>query len=78
MLLAEFEREDSPTYDALVFCDLTTGPNGEPLTYRARMDEVKQRYGPVHEVTRALEVARDDLAGCCERTLALVAAAQVS
>ena len=78
VLLAEFEREDSPTYDALVFCDLTTGPNGEPLTYRARMDEVKQRYGPVHEVTRALEVARDDLAGCCERTLALVAAAQVS
>jgi hypothetical protein len=78
VLLAEFEREDSPTYDALVFCDLTTGPDGEPLTYQARMDEIEQRYGPVHEVTRALELARADLAGCCERTLALVAAAQVS
>jgi HD domain len=78
VLLAEFEREDSPTYDALVSCDLTTGPDGEPLTYQARMDEIGQRYGPGHEVTRALEVARSDLAGCCERTLALVAAAQVS
>jgi hypothetical protein len=78
VLLAEFEREDSPTYDALVFCDLTTGPDGEPLTYQARMEEIERRYGPVHEVTRALEVARADLAGCCERTLALVAAAQVS
>jgi hypothetical protein len=77
-LLAEFEREDSPTYDALVFCDLTTGPDGEPLTYQARMSEIEQRYGPAHEVTRALGLARADLAGCCERTLALVAAAQVS
>jgi hypothetical protein len=78
VLLAEFEREDSPTYDALVLCDLTTGPDGEPLTYQARMDEIEQRYGPAHEVTRALELARADLAGCCERTLALVAATQVS
>ena len=78
VLLAEFEREDSPTYDALVFCDLTTGPDGEQLTYQARMDEIEQRYGPAHEVTRALDLARADLAGCCERTLALVAAAQVS
>jgi HD domain len=78
VLLAEFERQDSPTYDALVFCDLTTGPDGEQLTYQARMDEIEQRYGPVDEVTRALELARGDLAGCCERTLALVAAAQVS
>jgi hypothetical protein len=73
VLLAEFEREDSPTYDALVFCDLTTGPDGEPLTYQGRMDEIEHRYGPAHEVTRALELARADLAGCCERTLALVA-----
>jgi hypothetical protein len=78
VLVAEFGREDSPTYDALVFCDLTTGPDGEPLTYQARMDEIGQRYGPAHEVTRALDLARADLAGCCERTLALVAAAQVS
>ena len=78
VLLAEFEAEDSPTYDALVFCDLTVGPDGEPLAYQARIDEIKKRYGPGHEVTRALELSQSDLAGCCERTLSLVAAAQVS
>lgn len=77
-LLAEFSREGSPTYDALVFCDLTTGPDGEPLTYQARMYEIQQRYGAGHEVTRALELGRSDLAGCCERTLERIAAAQVS
>jgi hypothetical protein len=70
--------EDSPTYDALVFYDLTTGPEGGPLAYQARMDEVGQRYGPAHEVTRALELAASNLVGYCERTLALIAAAQVS
>jgi hypothetical protein len=78
VLLAEFEAEDSPTYDALVFCDLTVGPDGEPLTYQARIDEIKKRYGPGHEVTRALELSQADLADCCERTLSLIAAAQVS
>jgi hypothetical protein len=78
VLLAEFEAEDSPTYDALVFSDLAVGPDGEPLTYRARMDEIKTRYGPGHEVTQALELSWSDLAGCCERTLSLIAAAQVS
>ena len=78
VLLAEFEAEDSPTYDALVFCDLTVGPDGELLTYQVRIDEIMQRYGPGHEVTRALELSQSDLAGCCERTLSLVAAAQVS
>lgn len=70
VLLAEFERENSVTYDALVFCDLTTGPDGQSLTYLARMEEIQQRYGPNHEVTRAIELGRADLTGCCERTLA--------
>ena len=72
VLLAEFEREDSATYDALVFCDLTTGPDGESLTYMARIEEIQERYGPDHEVTRAIELGRADIAGCCERTLARV------
>ena len=37
MLVSEFPLEDSPTYDALVFCDMTTGPAGDPVTYTARM-----------------------------------------
>jgi hypothetical protein len=77
-LLAEFEREESPSYDALVFCDITTGPSGEPLTYQARMDEIQERYGPGHEVSRAVDLARSDLADCCERTLTRLGDARVS
>jgi hypothetical protein len=48
------------------------------LTCQARIDEIEERYGPAHEVTQALELARSDMADCCERTLALVVAAQVN
>jgi hypothetical protein len=72
-LLAEFEPEESATYDALVFCDMTTGPAGERVMFGDRMDEIGRRYGADHEVTRALELARADLTSCCERTLALLA-----
>ena len=40
VLLSEFESEDSPTYDALVFCDLTTGPRGERLSFDGKYSEV--------------------------------------
>ena len=68
-LLAEFDREESPTSDALVYCDMTTGPGGEAVGFVERMDEIEQRYGPGHEVTRALQLSRADLTLCCRRTL---------
>lgn len=70
VLLAEFRQEASPTYDALVFCDLTTGPAGELVTHPERMKEIRERYGPDHVVTLALDLAEADLSACCERTLA--------
>jgi hypothetical protein len=71
-LLAEFEPEKSVTYDGLVFCDMTTGPAGEPVEFGDRMAEIERRYGPGDEVTRALHLARSDLASCCQRTLTLL------
>jgi HD domain len=68
-LLAEFDREESPTSDALVYCDMTTGPAGEVVGFLERMDEIEQRYGPGHEVTEALQLSRPDLTLCCRRTL---------
>jgi putative nucleotidyltransferase with HDIG domain len=70
VLLAEFPHEASPTYDALVFSDLTIGPVGQSVTYTERIKEIRERYGPDHEVTRALELSEADLSACCERTLA--------
>lgn len=33
VLLAEFEPEESATYDALVFCDMTSGPTGKTVSF---------------------------------------------
>ena len=72
-LLREFEPEESVTYDALVFCDMTTSPSGAPVTFPDRMEEVTHRYGPDHQVTKALYLARHYLTMRCERILALLA-----
>lgn len=69
-LLAEFQPDESEVYDALVFCDLTTGPTGESASFDDRVNEIRSRYGPDHEVTVALESSHSSLAGCCKRTLA--------
>jgi putative nucleotidyltransferase with HDIG domain len=69
-LLDEFEPEDSVTYDALVFCDLTTGPRGENLRFDERVRDIYERYGPNHEVSRALDLAHPALQACHARTLA--------
>ena len=73
ILLNEFEPEDSATYDALVFCDLTTGPRGESLSFDERISDIYERYGPDHEVTRALDLSRPVLESCHARTVARLA-----
>lgn len=72
LLVNEFKPEDSETYDALVYCDMTTGPTGKVVTLDERMTEILDRYGPDHKVAKALELSRPSLAACCERTLARI------
>jgi HD domain len=72
-LMAEFEPEDSATYDALVFCDMTTGPTGRTVTFEDRVEDIYQRYGPDHAVSRALGSSRPCLAACHDRTVARLA-----
>ena len=76
-LLSEFEPEDSVTYDALVFCDLTTGPRGESLSFDERIRDIYERYGSDHEVSRALDLSHSTLQACHARTLALLGLAYV-
>ncbi|WIX81679.1 HDIG domain-containing protein [Amycolatopsis carbonis] len=50
--LKEFPFADSDLLDALVAADLTTGPQGQSLTYDERIEEILQRYpedDPVHK-----------------------------
>jgi hypothetical protein len=57
----EFDREVSLVASALTYCDMTTGPDGEPMTVRHRIDEIVQRYGPDHVTARGIVASTDEL-----------------
>ena len=65
-LLAEFEPEESVTYDALVFCDMTTGPDGGETSFEDRVCEVYERYGE-GDIARALRMAEPCLKAAVDR-----------
>lgn len=66
--LAEFELEDSAVMDALVTADLTTGPDGQSLSYRDRIADILRRYPPADPAHRAWLKAADPLEVCVVRT----------
>jgi hypothetical protein len=65
--LAAYEREESPTTDALTYCDLTTGPTGLAMAFEDRIAEVERRYGEGDVVT-GLRQAAPHLAAAIART----------
>ena len=69
--LAEFDAEDSLVSDALVYCDLTTGPSGERMTPHQRLLDVEARYGEGSPVTRGLRAAWPELMDAVQRVEAL-------
>jgi HD superfamily phosphodiesterase len=68
--LAAFSEEQSAVADALTYCDLTTGPNGERVSVAIRLNEIKARYGPTSAVTRAIDAATETLEAAVARTQA--------
>ncbi|MFJ4203551.1 HD domain-containing protein [Streptomyces sviceus] len=57
-LAAEFPQlDDEVLVDALVYCDMTTTPDGSPTTSYARVDEILGRYGPDSVVGRFIRGA---------------------
>lgn len=65
--LAEFARPPREYEDAVCFCDMTTGPGGEAVDARDRLDEIEVRYGPDHLVTRFIRRARPEIFGAVTR-----------
>lgn len=61
ILAREFPREKSIVADALLYCDLTVGPDGMPMSAAGRLSEIEERYGPDDVVTQFVETARDEL-----------------
>jgi hypothetical protein len=64
--LSEYPREDTRVYDALVYCDLTTGPDGTSMAFEDRVREVYQRYGE-GDISRALHMAEPYLKAAVDR-----------
>jgi putative nucleotidyltransferase with HDIG domain len=77
-LAAEFRPTRRDLADALTYCDMTTGPDGDRLPVARRLAEIRSRYGPGHLVSRSIArsapeltsaVGRVDgrLAACCHQ-----------
>jgi predicted hydrolase (HD superfamily) len=67
-LAAEFPVERSAIADALVYCDLTTGPDGRSLTVEARLSDIRSRYGAGSVVARFVDRAEQELVSAVRRT----------
>ncbi|MDI2128758.1 HD domain-containing protein [Yinghuangia seranimata] len=66
--LSAFEREDGPVLDALIYADMTTGPQGQSLDFEDRIDEILVRYQPGDPVHQAITNARPYLRAAVHRT----------
>lgn len=67
-LVASFPDERGALRDALWYCDLTTSPDGQPVSAPDRIAEIKERYGPGHIVTRFITDGAPELLAAVERT----------
>ncbi|MEV7354262.1 HD domain-containing protein [Kitasatospora sp. NPDC091276] len=75
VLEAEFPLlEDQRLVDALVWCDMTTTPHGEPTTAEARVAEIVGRYGAESVVGRFIRRASPEIFAAVARVEAALAA----
>jgi len=70
-LAADLAREFKPAprdlADALIYCDMVTGPDGHCMTVERRLNEIRARYGPGSVVTRALARSGPELTAAVSR-----------
>lgn len=67
-LSREFTPECEDLTEALIYCDMTTGPDGERVSVDERISEVITRYGPDHVVSRSIRRAATALGAAVEVT----------
>jgi putative nucleotidyltransferase with HDIG domain len=53
-LSLEFEPARGDLTDALIYCDMTTGPDGQRMPIEQRLADIRARYGLADPVSRAL------------------------
>jgi len=72
-LFRDFKPVSRMLADALVYCDMTTGPQGQPMVVEGRLAEIRSRYGADHVVTRSLARSAPDLAAPVARISQMLA-----
>ena len=74
--LAEFRRPTGPVADALTYCDVTSGPTGQPMQPGDRFEEIVDRHGEDSIVAKSRTQARPEMYGMVARTLRRASKAQ--
>lgn len=64
----EFPPVSPVLCDALAYCDMTTDPDGNLVSVRDRLSEIRERYGPCSTVTRFTRKAEPCLLSSVART----------
>ena len=73
--LTAIPRPPQHLIDAVTTVDLTTGPDGSPITLAARLADILRRYPPHDPVHRAISMSSTYLTQCQARVTARVQAA---
>lgn len=71
-LRAEFPRDPDLPHEELCFCDMTTGPAGQPMTVDERLADITSRYGPESIVGQFIEMACGELRATVGRVQARI------
>lgn len=66
--LDAFPRLCSPLSDALTYCDITTSPIGQAITFQERITDIFSRYDETDIVSQAIHQALPSLSLAVERT----------
>ncbi|MDN5384162.1 HD domain-containing protein [Streptomyces sp. LB8] len=66
-LEGEFSLERPDLVDALLYCDMTTTPDGEQTSPADRIDEIVRRYGPDTIVGRFIQRAAPEIHAASRR-----------
>jgi hypothetical protein len=61
VLLNEFPLPPRHLAEALTYSDITTSPDGNPLSVHDRLADIRTRYGPGHVVTRSVARSKPTL-----------------
>lgn len=67
-LESEFPMECPGLVEAMIFCDMTTTPDGDETRAGQRIEEIQSRYGPDDIVTRFIRRAAPEIQAAVART----------